>query len=68
MATMRIVVDHDRCEGHGVCVTAAPELFQLDAEGDLVLLVDGDGIPPEQREPATNSVLTCPVAALKLEG
>ncbi|MEU8258690.1 ferredoxin [Micromonospora inaquosa] len=65
---MRITVDRDRCEGHGVCETAAPELFLIDDEGDLVFHFEGREIPEEQRAPATNSVLTCPVAALKLEG
>ncbi|TDC85976.1 ferredoxin [Micromonospora sp. KC606] len=64
---MRIIVDRDRCEGHGVCETAAPDLFQIDDEGDLVFHLDGHDIPEAQWDAATNSVLTCPVAALKLE-
>lgn len=64
---MRIIVDRDRCEGHGVCESAAPQLFQIDDEGDLVYHFDGREIPEEYRDPATNSVLTCPVAALKME-
>ncbi|QSB15939.1 ferredoxin [Natronosporangium hydrolyticum] len=64
---MHIIVDRDRCEGHGVCEAAAPELFQLDDEGDLVFTREGQPIPKELREPAINSVLTCPVAALKME-
>ncbi len=29
---MRIVVDLRRCEGHGMCEKAAPELFELDEQ------------------------------------
>ncbi|MGC5031173.1 ferredoxin [Micromonospora sp. DT229] len=65
---MRITVDRDRCEGHGVCESAAPELFLIDDEGDLVFHFEDREIPEEQRAPGTNAVLTCPVAALKLEG
>jgi ferredoxin len=27
---MRVVVDHDRCEGNAFCVNIAPKVFQLD--------------------------------------
>ncbi|CCH32733.1 ferredoxin [Actinosynnema sp. NPDC047251] len=64
---MRLIVDRDRCEGHGVCEGAAPDLLKLDEHGDLVLLADGE-LPPDLRQQAADSVLICPVAALKLEG
>ncbi|MCD2191509.1 ferredoxin [Actinomycetospora soli] len=28
--SMKIVVDYELCEGHGECVVAAPEVFDLD--------------------------------------
>ncbi|GIE92957.1 ferredoxin [Paractinoplanes rishiriensis] len=65
---MRITLDRDRCEGHGVCESAAPELFRLDDQGDLEFPLDGQEIPPPLRAAAADSVLICPVAALKLEG
>ena len=34
---MRIVLDRPRCEGHGLCEEAAPQLMHLDDEGELVL-------------------------------
>ena len=34
---MRIVLDRPRCEGHGLCEEAAPELMHLDDEGELVI-------------------------------
>lgn len=64
---MKIFIDRDRCEGHGLCEDAAPELFQLDDQGDLILLFDGQDIPMEQRDRAASSVRICPVAALKME-
>jgi ferredoxin len=65
---MRITVDRDRCEGHGVCESAAPELFRIDDEGDLIFPLDGQELPARLHTAATDSVLICPVAALKLEG
>ncbi len=32
---MRVVVDLLKCQDHGQCVFAAPEVFSLDAEGKL---------------------------------
>jgi len=37
---MRITVDRPRCEGHGLCEEAAPDLMHLDDEGELVLDVE----------------------------
>lgn len=64
---MKISVNRDRCEGHGMCEEVAPELFQLDDQGDLILLFDGQDIPKEQRGRAASSVRICPVAALEME-
>jgi ferredoxin len=64
---MRIVVDHDACQGHGRCYDLAPEVFEADDEGYVVLLVDGD-LPAELEDPAANAVRNCPERALRLEG
>jgi ferredoxin len=32
---MRIDVDWDRCEAHGICADQAPKVFSLDDEGEL---------------------------------
>lgn len=60
---MKIHADHDRCEGHGLCVERAPAVFDLDDAGDLVLLTDGD-VPADQEQAASRAVDACPVAAL----
>ncbi|UQX03452.1 ferredoxin [Streptomyces sp. RerS4] len=62
---MKIFVDAQRCEGHGVCEEVAPELFRIDDEGDLVVLFDGDEVPPDRQEAAAGAVRVCPVNALR---
>ncbi|KQO42228.1 ferredoxin [Aeromicrobium sp. Leaf245] len=63
---MRIIADYDRCEGHGLCVDQAPDVFDLDDEGDLVHHFDGTDLPSEQEAAGRRAVDSCPVAALRL--
>ncbi|WP_053207409.1 ferredoxin [Jiangella muralis] len=41
---MRIVVEIDQCVGGGQCVMAAPDVFDQDDDG-LVVVLDGDPAP-----------------------
>jgi ferredoxin len=63
---MRIVLDQPRCEGHGLCEEAAPQLMHLDDDGDLV--IDRDDVADGSADAAAASAAArvCPVAALKL--
>jgi len=61
---MRIDVDRNRCEGHGMCEVVAPEFFSLDDDGSLT--VHSDGVAPTDESLVQDAVLACPVAALKL--
>jgi ferredoxin len=63
-APMRIELDRPRCEGHGLCEEAAPDLMHLDDEGELV--IDVDDVDDAQLERARAAVRVCPVAALRL--
>jgi ferredoxin len=36
----RILVDADRCTGHGRCYTLAPDVFDADEVGHCVVLVE----------------------------
>jgi len=61
---MRIELDQARCEGHGLCEEAAPDLMHLDDDAELIIdapEVEGDDIVKAQA-----AVRVCPVAALKL--
>lgn len=61
---LKVIVDYDLCEANGLCMEAAPEVFELDADDNLQLLQEQ---PPEQlREKVEKAVRMCPKAALKL--
>ena len=62
---MHLILDRPRCEGHGLCEEAAPDLMYLDDEGDLVLVTET--VEGSQVDIARAAVRVCPVAALRLE-
>jgi ferredoxin len=61
---MKILLDRPRCEGHGLCEEAAPDLMHLDDDGELVL--DHEEVDGDLLAAANAAVRVCPVAALRL--
>ncbi|MEF9907023.1 ferredoxin [Streptomyces hirsutus] len=61
---MKIVLDRPRCEGHGLCEEAAPQLMHLDDEGELVL--DHEEVDGADIALANAAARVCPVAALRV--
>jgi len=62
---MRVLIDHDRCQGHGRCYDLAPDLFGEDEDGYGVVLGDGR-VPPGREEDARLAKANCPEAAVEL--
>lgn len=61
---MRIVVDRDLCQGHGVCESEAPEVFATPKQGQVDVLND---MPPDELRPKVElAVKYCPTHALKI--
>ena len=62
---MRVVVDLNACDLHGLCVEAAPEVFQIGDDGVLLVLIE----TPEQglRAKVDKAVRECPTAAISIE-
>jgi len=61
---LRIVVDLDLCQGHGVCESEAPELFEVNRDRKVEVL---DRTPDEsQRRALEAAVKYCPTHALSL--
>jgi ferredoxin len=62
---MRIVVDRDLCDGHGMCEAIAPAYFELDDDDLMTVLVES---PPEsERSTVHAAVQACPALALSLQ-
>lgn len=63
---MKLVLDRPRCEGHGLCEEAAPQLLHLDDEGEVVL--DREEFDPDSADAtaAGAAARVCPVAALQV--
>jgi len=62
---MRIVVDRDLCDGHGMCEAMAHEFFELDDDDVMHLLEES---PAEsEREKVHAAVQACPALALSLQ-
>jgi ferredoxin len=59
---MRVVVDHDRCEGNAFCANIAPKVFQLDDDEHAMVLTDP--VPVEQEALVEQAIEACPRAAL----
>jgi ferredoxin len=64
---MKVFVDATKCELHGECVMAAPDVFEIDEDDvDAVTVLN-----PEPGENLRNAVeeaaLMCPVAAIRIE-
>ena len=65
MGTMRVVVDMNLCDLHGLCVEAAPEVFEIGDDGALRVL---NGMPgPDLRAKVDKAVRECPTGAISIE-
>ncbi|MFL6023172.1 MAG: ferredoxin [Marmoricola sp.] len=62
---MKIVVDRDLCDGHGMCEAMAHEFFELD--DDDVLTILNDSPAEEDRSKVHAAVQACPALALTLQ-
>jgi ferredoxin len=62
---MRVVVDRDLCQGHGVCESEAPTVFSVSKKGVLTILQETPS--DELRPQIEKAVAFCPTSALRIE-
>ncbi len=62
---MRIEVDFDECIGSGMCTTAAPDIFELDDAGELIVLIEGE-LSDDLARDAVRAAEVCPVEAIRV--
>lgn len=63
---MKIVVDRAKCAGLGLCEAVAPDIFEVEDTGDMV--VHEDVVTDDRRADVEDAVEGCPMLALSLEG
>ena len=62
--TWRIAVDRDLCQGHGVCESEAPGVFEVSKDAVLTVLDDEPG--DARRTSVEAAVRYCPTHALSI--
>ena len=63
---MKVIVESSRCELHGECVMAAPEVFEIEDDKDVVTVINPEP-SQELRGAVEQAVMMCPTTALRLE-
>ena len=62
---MKVVVDYDLCEANALCMDCAPEVFRVEDDDTLTVLIED--IPDELREKVEEAVRLCPRQAIALK-
>lgn len=62
---MKINVDFDLCESNAICVDIAPEIFYVNEQDELEILLEQPG--KEFRSKVEESVRLCPRQAISIE-
>lgn len=62
---MKVTVDYDACEANAVCAGLVPEVFEVDDEDNLHILVAP--VPDSLADAVRHAVRSCPKVALRLE-
>ena len=62
---MKVVVDYDRCEGNAVCMQVCPEVFEVQDDDLVHLLIDTPG--EALRAKVKEAVRRCPRQALSIQ-
>ncbi|MFT3928337.1 MAG: ferredoxin [Myxococcales bacterium] len=63
---MKIVIDWGLCQGHANCTGDAPDVFSVDDNGKLTVLLPEP--PEEMRSQLELAVRYCPTGAIRIEG
>lgn len=62
---MKILVDYDKCTGLGICESLAPDHFEVNDDGDLVLLEER--VTDADIQAVEEACAGCPTEALRIE-
>ena len=62
---MKIVVDYDLCEANARCMEVAPDIFKVDEEDNLHILIEGPS--EDRRKDVEEAVRLCPRQAITIQ-
>lgn len=63
---MKVRVEENKCCGYAACVSAAPEVFDLDSSQIAFVLIDGE-LPERLYACAREAAEACPTDAIVIE-
>ena len=63
---MKVVVDYDLCEANALCMGACPQVFRVEDDDTLTVLMDE--IPEKLRSKIQEAERLCPRQAIRIEG
>lgn len=61
--TVRVIVDENRCVGHGICESLVPEAFEVNDDG--FVSIDDGAVASSDESLLKKAVEGCPSAALR---
>ena len=61
----RLLADFEACQGYGNCITGASDVYDIDDDGKVVLLIEE--ISDADRPRVEEAARSCPVSALSIE-
>lgn len=59
---MKVVVDEDRCRGHGMCLTLCPDVFRMTDDGYAV--ADPAEVTGDLEVAVRDAMVNCPEQAI----
>lgn len=62
---MNITVDYTLCEGHGQCLLAAPDVFDLPDDSEQVVVTEANP-PASEYDAVVRAAAMCPAQALRV--
>jgi ferredoxin len=63
---MKVVVDYDLCEANALCMEACPQVFRVEDDDTLTVLLDE--VPEALRSKLQEAERLCPRQAIRIEG
>ncbi|TVR27499.1 MAG: ferredoxin [Ilumatobacter sp.] len=63
---MKVNVDFGKCEANALCMGILPEVFEVNDDDELELLMED--VPEELRGRLEEAVRSCPMTAISIEG